>query len=710
MLLPALFIFIAWVLPVAAGAQAARLPARLTLPDSPEPVIITADTVSWMRSQGLLELSGNVVIEHPAFTIRAERVSLKIDDSVVKASGNVTVTPKGEEEAGEALAADEVEINVEKETGWMARARLTLESEDTLFRFEGERAEKIGENTYLVRDGTFTWCQCREGEEADWSVGAKEISADTEGDAVIKGARIYLRGVPVMLVPYFRYPVGTDRRSGFLFPVIETSSSDGVHFELPYYQVINRSMDATLYPRYIQERGIDLGGEFRYNFGEMANGEIRAFGIDDSQEHRFRGGIRIEHRTEIGDMFTAAADIPLITDNEAIFDFDHRGMGDDRQVALESRLLLALHWPAMNVTTEFAAFDDLAGGELRDSPLGDDRDLEMVQRLPAVTYTLLTTPIWGPFLFDVEGYAVNYYRQEADLGRGQMVSIMPRLAFAYRAFNAVETWASVGYRGWLTAPDPEFDGEATATGRPEAELYFSSQWERIFQSPETVMRHGFRPSVLAFYGGEPAAPEDEFFSTIVPDRATGLAGIHLESRLWTRPVKERTISEMSRVELTQLYDFEDGSMRDLRIEGRLGSPTPWRLNLDAYHSWEEWEWSRVKAGVGYRFARDTEVGVGYRYDSGQVRSPYFDFITMEDEAVYGDFSWRIQERHFLEYRAHYSFQYDRVIRQSLEYDYLARQKCWGVNFRVTDRVKPEDPEGDHEIGGSVNLRITDPSG
>ncbi|MFO8056686.1 MAG: LPS assembly protein LptD [bacterium] len=693
-----------------ATAQESPAPPGLSMPDTAEPVNLTADQVTWDREENLIVLTGAVVITHPDYRVEARQARAYLDENLIRAAGEVTVYRLERGEKKEILKADEVDLDTTNGTGYMVHARLRIPWGRTQFRFAGKRFQRIDEHTYLIEEGSFTWCDCEKDESPDWSVEADNIEADTEGDVVCQGARIHVRDVPVLALPYFRYPITTERKSGFLFPEIETSSSDGYQFELPYYWVISRSTDLTVMPRYIEERGLDLGAEGRYNYGDIARGELRAFGIDDSQAHRMREGARLIHRTEFGDVFTAATDWVYISDNEVLQDFDHRDMGDENKRALESRMLLAYHQPTMNVTAEFSVFDDLMGGDIRESPLGNDRDDMMVQRLPALHYTLLTTPLIGPLMFDLQGDAVNYWRQDVSAGRGQLFSLYPRLALPYRFFDAIDFWMTAGYQQWALAPDPDYHSTSSFTGRPRAELYTSAQWQRIYNTEDRVLRHNIRPAIVAYYEGEPQSPDDDFFTGIIPSRATELAGVHLDSRLWSRPADKpgKRPVESARLELTQLYDFERDRWRDVRFQARLGAPYPWRVYLDDYYSWENGEWSRAIARVGYLFTDRTELRLGYRYDSGEVISPYFEFESLPEEALTGTAIVGITPRHLVEYRSYYSLEYEQIIRQSLEFDYIARQKCWGMNLRVSDRIRPSDPEGDHEVSASANVRIITP--
>ncbi len=691
-----------------------------------KPIIITADELTWLRVENLVQFEGNVRIEHPTYVITADRVQSDVDRRIIRAYGNVVVTRIEKEGAREILRAEEVELNVDKETGWMLHSRIEVPADDLTIKFEGKRLTKIDDHTYLIEDGSFTWCQCGEGKAPDWKIEADDINADLEKDASARGAQIKLRDRRFGgKVPKFTYPISNERRTGVLMPEIQVSSADGFQIELPFYFVLSRSADATFAPRYIAERGMDLGGEFRYNYGPLGKGDVHGFGISDAKEDEPRGGIRLIHRTDLVDEFSLAADVSFISDNEVLYDFDHRNLGNENQRALESRVYASYHWDYMNLTGEFATFDDLMGGDIRESDFGSDADGMMVQRLPAVRYTMLTRPVMGPVMFDLSTYGANYYRQDMD--GGQMITLLPRFSTPLRVLDAADFWFAVGYREWLLIPGDEYNSDSSFIGRPESELSVSAQWERIYEGDENVFRHSIRPELVGVYAAAPEDdPDDPFFGPfnpasgnteyaqagieIVPRSDVELLGVHLDTRLWSRPRDEKApqISETAKVEITQLYDFENKLWRDVRLEGSLGEPTPWRISLDSYYSWEETEWSRFISSVAYKFGEVAEVKAGYRYDSGEVRSPYFEFEAEEDESINGGFKVWPNDRNQVRYQIDYSLAYDQVVRQEFEWDFLAKQRCWGFNLKVSDRLNPSDADEDHDLSATFNFKITEP--
>mgnify|MGYP007087022653 CR=1 FL=1 len=66
------------------------------------------------------------------------------------------------------------------------------------------------------------------------------------------------------------FPADDRRKSGFLFPALSSSNQNGLELSTPYYLNLAPNYDATIAPRYIENRGLMLEAEFRQKsrFGE----------------------------------------------------------------------------------------------------------------------------------------------------------------------------------------------------------------------------------------------------------------------------------------------------------------------------------------------------------------------------------------------------------------------------------------------------------
>lgn len=128
----------------------------------------------------------------------------------------------------------------------------------------GEADEiKLEKNRYVIlKNGSFTSCPV--GDSA-WNIKGSTIIHDNEEQLLeVWNAVFRIEKVPVLYSPYLQLPTGNKRRSGLLIPNFGYDSVDGIDFSLPYYWNIAPNYDATITPRILQHRGVQLQTEFRY--------------------------------------------------------------------------------------------------------------------------------------------------------------------------------------------------------------------------------------------------------------------------------------------------------------------------------------------------------------------------------------------------------------------------------------------------------------
>jgi LPS-assembly protein len=113
-----------------------------------------------------------------------------------------------------------------------------------------------------LTQSTYTTC---DPTNPGWSFSADDmvLNQDT-GVGTGHDVTFRIHDVPVFWLPYMTFPLDDRRESGFLFPDIGYSNTRGVDTALPYYFNLAPNYDATLIPRLMTERGLMIGGEFRY--------------------------------------------------------------------------------------------------------------------------------------------------------------------------------------------------------------------------------------------------------------------------------------------------------------------------------------------------------------------------------------------------------------------------------------------------------------
>ena len=152
-----------------------------------------------------------------------------------------------------------------------------------------------GPDHYEIKDASYTTCVA--GND-DWYLRAVDVDIDRSrlvGTA--HDATIYFKGAPILYSPWLTFPLSNERKSGFLTPVFGSTSSRGLEMSLPYYFNLAPNYDATLTPRFMTRRGLQVNGQFRYLFPDIA-GEADAEVLPDRITDTNRYGLSWKHNED----------------------------------------------------------------------------------------------------------------------------------------------------------------------------------------------------------------------------------------------------------------------------------------------------------------------------------------------------------------------------------------------------------------------------
>jgi len=211
------------------------------------------------------ELSGKAEIRQLDLLLRAGKLTYDAQSGDYASEGAVTY-----QDRSLLLAAERASGNAEKD-------QCTLESvRYQLLQSRGNGIATVAMTTdaeHATLTGA-TYSTCDPGRQ-QWAFAAREIELDrAAGIGRARDVTFRIRNVPVFWLPYARFPLDDRRTSGFLFPHIGFSERRGFDLTLPYYFNLAPNYDATLSPRLMTDRGLMLGGEFRY-LTATSSGEVQ---------------------------------------------------------------------------------------------------------------------------------------------------------------------------------------------------------------------------------------------------------------------------------------------------------------------------------------------------------------------------------------------------------------------------------------------------
>jgi LPS-assembly protein len=329
---------------VAASAAAPRTP----LTGGAGNIELSSDQATF-GADGQAKLKGNVLVRQGERQIRADEVQYDARDSSLSSAGHIdyrdpVVHVSGAGGSYSASAGAEFKA---AEFNLIQRAA----------RGSARDMKLTPQGTISLRGVTFTTCPAR---DKSWQLKAAAITLDTRDRiGTGRGAQVDFKGVPLMYLPWVSFPLGNDRKSGFLFPSIGNTSYGGVALSVPYYWNIAPNADFTFQPVEYTRAGPDLGGDVRF-LTRTQRGELDwNYLPEDSSYHRSRSRVRFSDVAELTDDLRLSANAENVSDP---FYFENFSLGPEgtstafveRRAALSYR---GTHWTIDGEAQQFQTID-----------------------------------------------------------------------------------------------------------------------------------------------------------------------------------------------------------------------------------------------------------------------------------------------------------------------------------------------------------------
>ncbi|HZT04814.1 MAG TPA: LPS assembly protein LptD [Steroidobacteraceae bacterium] len=204
---------------------------------------------------------------------------------------------------------------------------------------------------------TFTTCPVN---DQSWVLRAARITLDTRNRiGTGRGARVDFKGVPILYLPWVSFPLGNQRKSGFLFPTLGNTSRGGAQLSVPWYWNIAPNADFTFEPTEYSRRGPDIGGDFRY-LTHQQRGELDwDYLPSDNVFHSSRSRIRLVNVTELPDNFRLTLDGENVSDTQYFEDFSTGPEGTSTPFLNRSAVLSYrdVHWSVQAMAQQFQTID-----------------------------------------------------------------------------------------------------------------------------------------------------------------------------------------------------------------------------------------------------------------------------------------------------------------------------------------------------------------
>ncbi len=301
-------------------------------------------TARWLLQGDVLIKQGERTLKTRNAKYDSEAQSFSVDEDVEYADPNLKVS-------GTSASVDQA--------GGATFEGAQFELKDRNARGAADRIQVTRDNQLKLNAVRYTTCPV--GEE-DWVLRASDIDIrQRAGLGFGRGVRLDFKGVPILYTPFISFPVGNQRKSGFLFPTIGTSTRSGSSLSVPWYWNIAPNYDATFLPTWFSKRGGKLDSEFRF-LSDLGRGSLEAEYLPDDKEFGdSRSYVHFIDRSDFTDRLRLDIDAANVGDSAWFEDF---GLGPegtsisylDRSASLT---YLTQHWLAVLRAQNFQTIDDI---------------------------------------------------------------------------------------------------------------------------------------------------------------------------------------------------------------------------------------------------------------------------------------------------------------------------------------------------------------
>ncbi|MHB8055376.1 MAG: LPS-assembly protein LptD [Candidatus Aminicenantales bacterium] len=233
-------------------------------PIEPPAKVIKAD--HWEKVNNIITATGNVEIRYREIILYADHAVYDETTKDVTADGHVSVI-----QSGDAFTAEHLAFNLESGLGKADKVTGLVQPQ---YRYESSVLERKTPDLFDLGKCRITGCS---QPVPRWEFSASQATFLRHEYVEMWNPILRIKNVPVLYLPYLKYPLNQQRATGFLMPAIGYSPRKGFTLTQQFYLTLARNMDATFSLDYYSTKGFGGGLEYRYLFGAGSGGKLNAY-------------------------------------------------------------------------------------------------------------------------------------------------------------------------------------------------------------------------------------------------------------------------------------------------------------------------------------------------------------------------------------------------------------------------------------------------
>ena len=630
-------------------------------------VFLTADRIESIR-ENIVEAEGKVEARQAGHNFFADWLRYDLNLNEIQARGEVRV-----EQPAMVVTGDTLRLKLDDHSGELSKPVYQLL--ETPGRGHANNLEFIDDDHYKLNEATYTTCPIG---NTDWELKVADLDIDRLREVgTARNAQLQFMGTPILYTPWMDFPLNDARKSGILAPTFGTTGRSGIDIVVPYYFNLAPNYDATLYPRLLTRRGLQLGGDFRYLEDKFRSESRAEYLPNDNVTRQDRWGLFLKDAVKLNSGLTGGIDFNRVSDNDYLRDLSNL-ISVTSQSHLNQELWTKLEREWWDVEFRMQSFQTLQDSTAI-TPIAIPYN-----RLPQIKLEAARV-IPGGLEFNLASETTYFTHPNQPDGTRLLAypTLQWPLANSFGFFTPKLGWYLSRYYMDNTAPQQDL-----SLSVPIASLDTGIFMDRPFSFMGQSYRQTLEPR--AYYVYAPFRDQSKFpvFDTALLDFSYAqmfyenqfIGGDRVNDAnqltlaMTTRFIEDTSGIERLKLTLGQRYYF---SPQQVVLPGdiprdRQSSDLLLAVSGQVTHDW--------KAEAGWQFNTDTgatvrqNLSASYRPDPGRTLNFGYRFIDQSSEQIDLSGQWPMSQRWYGMFRYNYSFKDSKLVEglAGLEYN----GGCW----------------------------------
>ncbi|GGD07012.1 LPS-assembly protein LptD [Halopseudomonas salina] len=268
------------------------------------PIYASADSSRFEQGTQTGTLEGDVLLSQGRLQAQSNLASFDQPNNQILLDGNVRLRDQGVLVTGD-------KASMQIDSGEARIDQVNYVVHDARARGTAAKLMRRDDAVIVLTEGTYTTC---EPGENTWALHSDDIELDREkGWGEARHVTLRVKDVPVFYTPYLYFPLDDRRQTGLLAPSMSNSTDNGTELVTPYYFNLAPNYDATLYPRLMSRRGLQMEGDFRYMRPDELTVLSASF-LDDREYDENRWLYGVNHEGGLASRIVTEVDYTNISD------------------------------------------------------------------------------------------------------------------------------------------------------------------------------------------------------------------------------------------------------------------------------------------------------------------------------------------------------------------------------------------------------------